>query len=301
MTNEQVTVLDPAPVEVKSPPSRRMISFRTGLALLPWVWDWFKEGVKRPFYSVYLRRLRGKVHTWQRPKHLGIIMDGNRRFARDSGFSHVIHGHARGAEKLQEVLGWCLEYEVPVVTVWCFSLENFQRSAEEVEALLGLFEHKARQLASDEQVHRRQVRVRFIGRLELLPESLREEIRRVEDATREYDQGTLNIAMAYGGREEIADAFRRHVRDRLAEGEDVETILEDLDVSHIGSCLYTSGQPEPDLILRTSGELRLSGFLLWQSAYSEFYFCDTNWPAFREIDFLRAVRAYDERQRRFGR
>ncbi len=301
MTNEQVTILDPAPVEVKSSPRRRTMSLRTGLALLPWVWDGFKEGVKRPFYSVYLRRLRSKVHTWRRPKHLGIIMDGNRRFARDFGFSHVIHGHARGADKLQEVLGWCLEYEVPVVTVWCFSLENFQRSAEEVEDLLGLFEHKARQLASDEQVHQRKVRVRFIGRLELLPESLREEIRRVEDATRDYDQGTLNIAMAYGGREEIADAFRRHVRARLAEGQDVETILEDLDVSHIGSCLYTSGQPEPDLILRTSGELRLSGFLLWQSAYSEFYFCDTNWPAFREIDFLRAVRAYDERQRRFGR
>ncbi len=301
MTNEQVTILDPAPVEVKSASSRRVISLRTGLALLPWIWDWAKEGVKRPFYSVYLRRLRAKVHAWRRPKHLGIIMDGNRRFARDSGLSHVIHGHARGADKLQEVLGWCLDYEVPVVTVWCFSLENFQRSAEEVEALLGLFEHKTRQLADDEQVHRRQVRVRFIGRLELLPESLREEIRRVEAATLDYDQGTLNIAMAYGGREEIADAFRRHVRSRLAEGEAVETILEDLDVSHIGSCLYTSGQPEPDLILRTSGELRLSGFLLWQSAYSEFYFCDTNWPAFREIDFLRAVRAYDERQRRFGR
>ena len=301
MTHEQVTTLGPSTVEAQTHRGLRSPSWKLGWALLPWVWDAIKEGIKRPFYSVYLRRLRSKVHTWRRPEHLGIVMDGNRRFALEAGFHRVIHGHARGADKLQEVLGWCLDYEVPVVTVWCFSLENFKRSAEEVEDLLGLFEHKTRQLADDEQVHRRQVRVRFIGRLELLPESLREEIRRVEQATAHYEQGTLNVAMAYGGREEIADAFRDHVRRRLADGLPIESILDDLDVSHIGSCLYTSGQPEPDLILRTSGELRLSGFLLWQSANSEFYFCDTNWPAFREIDFLRAIRAYDLRQRRFGR
>ena len=301
MTHEHVTTLDPHTVKVE--PHRKGVrsSLRAGLALMPWVWEAVKGGLKKPFYSVYLRRLKSKAHTWRRPKHLGIVMDGNRRFAIEAGFRRVIHGHLRGADKLQEVLGWCLDYEVPVVTVWCFSLENFQRSAEEVEDLLGLFEHKTRQLVDDEEVHRRRVKVRFIGRLELLPESLREEIRRVEEATASYDQGTLNIAMAYGGREEIADAFRDHVRSRLAQGQLVEEILEDLDVSHIGSCLYTSGQPEPDLILRTSGELRLSGFLLWQSANSEFYFSDTNWPAFREIDFLRAIRAYDQRQRRFGR
>ncbi len=156
-------------------------------------------------------------------------------------------------------------------------------------------------MADSEEIHRRRVRVRFIGRLELLPESLRKEIQRLERLTADYDQGTLNIAMAYGGREEIADAFRCHVQARLKEGVAVERILAELDTESITPHLYTSGQPEPDLILRTSGELRLSGFLLWQSAYSEFYFCDSNWPAFREIDFLRALRSFDERQRRFGR
>jgi len=265
------------------------------------LWLRFKELVKRPFYSFYLQRLRAKARGWKHPNHLGVIMDGNRRFARDLGFLSAIHGHQRGAEKLQEVLQWCRDYEIPVVTVWCFSIENFQRSTEEVEALLGLFEDKAREMAEAPHVHEHRIRVRFIGRLELLPESLRREIERVQEATAKYEQFQLNIAMAYGGRQEIADAFKRHVAERLAAGEPVEEIVEGLDAHSIDPYLYTSGQPEPDLILRTSGEVRLSGFLLWQSAYSEFYFCDSNWPAFREIDFLRALRAYDERQRRFGR
>lgn len=267
----------------------------------PLLWELVKNKIKTPFYSLYLRRLRAKAADWQRPHHLGIIMDGNRRFARQLGFGSVAHGHRKGADKLQEVLSWCLEYDIKVVTVWSFSLENFQRSTEEVETLLGLFEDKAREMADSEEIHRRRVRVRFIGRLELLPESLRKEIERLERLTADYDQGTLNIAMAYGGREEIADAFRCHVRARLQEGVSVEQILDELGTESITPHLYTSGQPEPDLILRTSGELRLSGFLLWQSAYSEFYFCDSNWPAFREIDFLRALRSFDERQRRFGR
>lgn len=269
----------------------------------PWatIWEVFKSKVKIPFYSFYLKRLRQHAATWQIPRHLGIIMDGNRRFARQLGLDRVLHGHKKGADKLQEVLSWCLQYKVPVVTVWCFSIENFQRSAEEVEGLLGLFEDRAREMADNEEIHRRRVRVRFIGRLELLPESLRQEIDRLESLTADYDQGTLNIAMAYGGREEIADAFKRHVHSRLALGVPVEQILDEIDTESITPHLYTSGQPEPDLILRTSGELRLSGFLLWQSAYSEFYFCDTNWPAFREIDFLRALRSFDERQRRFGK
>ena len=267
----------------------------------PLYWEMIKSRIKTPFYSLYLRRLRAKAAEWRKPRHLGIIMDGNRRFARQLGFGTVVHGHRKGAEKLQEVLSWCLEYNIDVVTVWSFSLENFQRSTEEVEGLLGLFEDKAREMAESEEIHRRRVRVRFIGRIELLPESLRNEIERLERVTADYDQGTLNIAMAYGGREEIADAFRCHVEARLAENVPIGQILKELDSDSITPHLYTSGQPEPDLILRTSGELRMSGFLLWQSAYSELYFCDTNWPAFREIDFLRALRSFDERQRRFGR
>lgn len=264
-------------------------------------WHWLKEWIKRPFYALYLRRLRAKADQWKKPRHLGMIMDGNRRFARQLGFSNALEGHQRGADKLHEVLQWCHETNVPVITAWCFSIENFQRSTQEVEDLLGLFEDKTRRMAEEPHVHEKRIRVRFIGRLELLPESLRKEIARVEEATADYDQLQLNIAMAYGGREEIADAVRRHIADRAAEGTDLDTILKGLDADSITPYLYTSGMPEPDLILRTSGEVRLSGFLLWQSAHSEYYFSDANWPAFREIDFLRALRSYDLRQRRFGR
>ena len=264
-------------------------------------WEVLKGHLKQPFYALYLRRLRSKAYSWTRPNHLGLIMDGNRRFAQQCGMPSPLAGHMRGAEKLFDVLNWCYELEIPVVTVWCFSLDNFQRSAAEVEGLLRLFEDKTREMADGTQVHERQLRVRYIGRLDLLPESLRHEIERVEQATAGYRQLQLNIAMAYGGREEIADAFRRYIKDRTDQGASVEEILDGLDVSAIGSYLYTSGQPEPDLILRTSGEVRLSGFLLWQSAYSEFYFADSSWPAFREIDFLRALREFDKRQRRFGR
>lgn len=264
-------------------------------------WHWLKERIKRPFYALYLQRLKAKAHQWKKPRHLGVIMDGNRRFARQLGFSTALEGHHRGADKLHEVLQWCHATEIPVVTAWCFSIENFQRSTQEVEDLLGLFEDKTRRMAEEPEIHEKGMRVRFIGRLELLPESLRKEIAALEEATAGYDQLQLNIAMAYGGREEIADAVRRHLADRAAEGADLQTVSEHLDADSITPYLYTSGQPEPDLILRTSGEVRLSGFLLWQSAHSEYYFSDANWPAFREIDFLRALRAYDLRQRRFGR
>ncbi|MEM7585993.1 MAG: polyprenyl diphosphate synthase [Acidobacteriota bacterium] len=272
-----------------------------GVGLAGNVWQALKALIKQPFYSLYLRRLRTKSHLWRRPKHVGFIMDGNRRFARQAGFASALAGHRLGADKLHEVLRWCHDAEVPVVTVWCFSMENFQRSTREVEDLLGLFEDKTREMANGGQVHEHEIRVRFIGRLELLPESLRHEIARVEAATRNYNRLQLNIAMAYGGREEIADAFRRHISHRLESGTSIDEVLSNLDANSINPHLYTSGQPEPDLILRTSGEVRLSDFLLWQSAYSEFYFSDANWPAFREIDFLRALRAYDARQRRYGK
>ncbi|HEX9731041.1 MAG TPA: polyprenyl diphosphate synthase [Thermoanaerobaculia bacterium] len=298
--SDTASSLDPGGVlPVRELPARFWGS--VGAGALGAAWQTFKDLVKRPFYEIYLRRLRALAHTWSHPRHLGIIMDGNRRFARQIGFASALLGHHRGAEKLKEVLRWCSDLGVPVVTVWCFSIDNFQRSTEEVEGLLRLFEDQAREMADSDQVHRHQVRVRFIGRLELLPESLRQEIRRVEDATAGYDKLQLNVAMAYGGREEIADAFRRYMKDHLRPGADLDEVLGGIDGAALDPYLYTSGQPEPDLILRTSGEIRLSGFLLWQSCHCEFYFCDTNWPAFREIDFLRALRSYDERQRRFGR
>jgi short-chain Z-isoprenyl diphosphate synthase len=294
--NDRASSLDPCEFPELAPlsPGRRAAAYG-GMA-----WELFKGKLKQPFYAFYLRRLRAKAHTWKQPKHVGFIMDGNRRFARQAGFEALV-GHHRGADKLHDVLSWCSEAGVRFVTVWCFSLDNFQRSPEEVEGLLQLFEDKAREMAVSPQIHEREVRIRFIGRLELLPESLRAEIRRVEEATAGYRKLQLNVAMAYGGREEIADAFRRYVKNQMAAGEGLEDILKNLDPSSLDPHLYTSGQPEPDLILRTSGEIRLSGFLLWQSCHSEYYFSDTNWPAFRQIDFLRALRAYHDRQRRFGR
>lgn len=299
MSEDAGSLSTPASLPFPAPqvgPGRRSLASLLGLALRV-----AKDVVKTPFYLLYRHRLEALAHAWRRPRHIGVIMDGNRRFARSTGLFHALQGHERGAQKLHELLEWCYEADIPVVTVWCFSLENFQRSAEEVQGLLRLFEDKTREMADGDEVHRRRVRVRYIGKLELLPDSLRAEIRRVEAATAAYDQFELNIAMAYGGREEIADAFRSYMRDRLRQGMAVEEALAGLEAASIEPYLYTSGQPEPDLILRTSGEIRLSGFLLWQSAYSEFYFCETTWPAFRKIDFLRALRAYDHRQRRFGR
>jgi short-chain Z-isoprenyl diphosphate synthase len=241
------------------------------------------------------------VKEWDLPHHIGVIMDGNRRFARLTGLGNASLGHQRGAAKLQEVLSWCYEVGIPVVTVWSFSLDNFHRDTTEVESLLKLFEDKTREMVDHSDVHKNNVRVRYIGKLDLLPEGLQRAIGAVEEATAGYEKFRLNIAMAYGGREEITDAFQRYLADQAAQGQDLQAVAENFEEKAIEPYLYTNGLPEPDLILRTSGEVRLSGFLLWQSAYSEFYFCDSNWPAFRKIDFLRALRSYHERQRRFGR
>jgi len=265
------------------------------------LWRNAKDFVKSPFYWFYQRRLENGVKTWNLPQHIGFIMDGNRRFARAAGFSTVSQGHEKGAEKLFDVLNWCYDCGVRVVTVWSFSLDNFERDTTEVRSLLELFEAKARELAGSEEVHKRQLRDRFLGQIELLPESLRTAIREAEEATAHYTNCQLNIAMAYGGREEITEAFRRFLRDQKRRGNKIEEVIEQFEEDSIEPYLYTSGQPEPDLIFRTSGEVRLSGFLLWQSAYSEFYFCDTNWPALRRIDVLRALRSYHDRNRRMGR
>lgn len=260
-----------------------------------------KNLIKRPFYALYERRLSRAVKGWKLPHHIGIIMDGNRRFAREIGLASASEGHARGAEKLREVLSWCYEFDIPMVTVWSFSLDNLNRDTTEVEALLSLFERETHRLAEHSDVHTNQVKVRYLGKLEVLPESLQGAIAKAQDLTAGYDRFQLNIAMAYGGREEITEAFRRYLADHEKSGRSVAQVLATFDDGAIEPYLYTSGLPEPDLILRTSGEVRLSGFLLWQSAYSEFYFCDTHWPAFRRIDLLRALRSYHQRQRRFGR
>lgn len=254
-----------------------------------------------PFYRCYERRLARLAAMWRRPQHIGIILDGNRRHARMAGLGNVVAGHALGAEKLRTVLSWCCEFEIPVVTIWIFSLENFDRDPVEVTGLLSLIEEKTRAIATDEEIHKNEIRVRYIGRTELLPDGLQDAIRLAESATGNYRKFLLNVAIAYGGRDEITEACRRYVQERTDAGQPLVDVLAGLNPDVLDDYFYTSGSPDPDLILRTSGEVRLSGFLLWQSAYSEFYFCETYWPAFRKIDFLRALREFHHRHRRYGK
>jgi short-chain Z-isoprenyl diphosphate synthase len=252
-------------------------------------------------YRMYERRLLDEIRREPLPRHIGLILDGNRRFARRLGLTDIIQGHERGAAKLEEALEWFEELGIQMVTIWILSTENLTRPPEELRGLLSLIERRMRMAAADPKIHRRQVRIRAIGQLDLLPPSLREAIRIAEDATAAYENFFLNVAVGYGGRQEVVDAVKGLLRDwgrqRLSLGEIAERISADT----IGKYLYTYDLPDPDLIIRTSGEVRLSGFLLWQSAYSEYYFCDAYWPAFRKIDLLRAIRSFQQRQRRFGR
>ncbi len=252
-------------------------------------------------YRLYERRLLREIRQQPLPRHIGLILDGNRRFARQLGLADIVEGHQRGAAKLEEALEWLAELGIRMVTIWILSTENLMRPPEELEGLLTLIERKMRQTAVDPKIHRRQVRIRAIGRLDLLPPSLREAIRTAERATAGYENFWLNVAVGYGGRQEVVDAVRSLLRDWGRRGMNLEEIADRLTADVIGKYLYTYDLPDPDLIIRTSGEVRLSGFLLWQSAYSEYYFCDAYWPAFRKVDLLRAIRSYQQRQRRFGR
>ena len=278
---------------------RIISSFMRGfiMNLLPFI----KNRIKKLFYAAYQRRLEREASGWQIPYHIGIILDGNRRYAKEHGFMDIIKGHYDGANKLEEFLHWCDELGVKIVSIWIFSLDNFKREEYEVTGILGLIEKKMRELVTIEGLHKNQIKVRPMGKIELLPPSLQEAIRAAEEATKNYDKFILNVAVAYGGREEIIEAFRSHFKAELAKGKDPIQIADELSADKISPHLYTSDQPDPELIIRTSGEIRLGGFLLWQSAYSEYYFCDTYWPAFRKIDFLRAIRDYSHRQRRFGK
>ncbi len=229
------------------------------------------------------------------PRHIAIILDGNRRFAKKVGLNKL-QGHALGARKLEEVLDWCQELGVKYITVYAFSTENFNRSSEEVKALMDLFAEKFKKVAKDERVHKYKIRVRAIGDITHLPEQVRRAIEEAQKITQSYNGYTLNIAVGYGGRAELAEAVRK-ICERIKRG---ELKPSDVNESIINNYLYTAGMPDPDLVIRTSGEERLSGFLLWQSAYSELYFCEANWPEFNKIEFLRAVRTYQGRERRLG-
>jgi len=249
-------------------------------------------------YRLYQKWLRYQIKNGKKPEHIGIILDGNRRWARSSYDTLSGTGHPEGAKKVEEFLKWCLDLEIKTITLYAFSTENFQRPKEEVEEIMNLAEEYLQRIMKDETVHRYRVKIKALGRLNTLPESLRQMIERVEEQTKDYDGFYLNIAIAYGGRAEIIDATKKIVEE-VKKG---ETRLENIDETLFEKHLYTSHLPQqdPDLIIRTSGESRLSGFLLWQSAYSELFFIDVYWPDFREIDLERAIRDFGKRERRFG-
>lgn len=252
-------------------------------------------------YRLYERRLESELRGGPIPHHIGLILDGNRRFARRAGMRNVAEGHRKGADKIDDVLAWCEELLVPVVTMWALSTDNFQRDPEELMPLLGIIEAKIAELTEAQKQARLPRRIRVVGRTEMLPDSTREVIAHAEAETAAYHPFQLNIAVGYGGREEITDAVRRMIADRITRGDSLEGVAAGLEPDEIARYLYFDETPDPDLIIRTSGEVRMSGFLLWQSAYSEYYFCDAYWPDFRRIDFLRAIRSFQQRQRRHGR
>ncbi|MDQ6526687.1 isoprenyl transferase [Nocardioides sp. LHD-245] len=254
--------------------------------------DW-KRGVRRVLYPAYearmLRRMPGNL-----PKHIGVMLDGNRRWAKAVG-RDTAHGHRAGAANIEPLLGWCDEVGIEVVTLWLLSTDNLNRPAGELEPLLEIIAD-----AVDSLADQRRWRLHPVGALDLLPAGTAKRLKTAAEATADVDGMIVNVAVAYGGRREIADAVRSLLTEHAAKGTSLDELAHVIDIEHIEEHLYTKGQPDPDLVIRTSGEQRLGGFLLWQSARSEFYFCEAYWPDFRRVDFLRAIRAYAQRERRFG-
>ncbi|MGW4222420.1 isoprenyl transferase [Streptomyces bauhiniae] len=243
---------------------------------------------------VYARRVEGHLDHASVPEHIGVIMDGNRRWAKAAG-SSTVHGHRAGAEKIEEFLGWCDETDVKVVTLWLLSTDNFDRPQDELGPLLDIIDGVVRTLAEDGRW-----RVHHVGTPDLLPAGMQQTLKQAAESTAHVDGIVVNVAIGYGGRQEIADAVRSMLADAQDKGVSMAELAESVDVDMIGRHLYTGAQPDPDLVIRTSGEQRLSGFMLWQTAHSEYYFCEVFWPAFRKVDFLRALRDYAARHRRYG-
>jgi short-chain Z-isoprenyl diphosphate synthase len=253
-----------------------------------------------PAYSLYTSRLRTRVGAAPLPHHVAVILDGNRRWATSVGLSGLGAGHRHGADKLDELLSWCIELGIGELTVWALSGENLsRRDGDELGALLVILGEKLSALA--ERHGPRGVRIRVFGRIASLPPDLAATVRRVEEDTAGNAGLCLNVAVGYSGRNELVDATKALIRALAAAEVPPEEMADRVDADAIERNLYTADHSDPELIIRTSGEMRLSGFLPWQSSHSEFYFTDVYWPAFRELDFLRAVRTFQQRERRFGR
>ena len=251
-------------------------------------------GLRQLLYGAYERRLAASLTPSTLPRHIGVILDGNRRWARAYG-ERVSEGHRKGADKIHELLSWCEEVGVEVVTLWLLSTDNLNRPQEELSELVRIIEKAVGDLARTGRW-----RVHPVGAVDLLPAETTALLKEVDESTRDISGVLVNVAIGYGGRREIADAVRSLLNEHASRGTSIEDLAQLLDVEHIAEHLYTRGQPDPDLVIRTSGEQRLSGFLLWQSAHSEFHFCEAYWPDFRKVDFLRALRSYAARNRRFG-
>ena len=251
-------------------------------------------GLRDLVYRLYEHRLETKLSKDSVPRHVGVIIDGNRRWARAMGMRDVATGHRKGADKISELLSWCRETGVEVVTVWMLSNDNLNRPREELEPLLRIIEDVTRELVGEGW------RISPVGALDLLPDRTANVLKNAKEASSHRPGLIVNVAVGYGGRREIADAVRSLLQEHASKGASIEDLVEVLDVEHIAEHLYTRGQPDPDLLIRTSGEQRLSGFMLWQSAHSEFYFHEAYWPDFRRVDFLRALRDYAARNRRYG-
>jgi short-chain Z-isoprenyl diphosphate synthase len=258
-----------------------------------WTVDW-KERVRRVLYPAYEARMVKALPADRIPQHVGVMLDGNRRWAKSVGEDSA-HGYRAGAANIEPLLEWCGEVGVRVVTLWLLSTDNLNRPSSQLTGLLRIIEGAVAALAEQ---HR--WRLHPVGALDMLPAGTAQVLKDAEDRTRDVDGLLVNIAVGYGGRREIADAVRSLLQEHATRGTSLEELAEVIDVEHIAEHLYTKGQPDPDLVIRTSGEQRLGGFLLWQSAQSEFYFCEAYWPDFRKVDFLRAIRAYSQRERRYG-
>ncbi len=249
-------------------------------------------------YSTYEHRLTAELDPTALPQHVAVLADGNRRWARANAPGRpLVTGYRAGAAKLKDFVEWCDELGISIVTLWVLSTDNLRRAdAEELEPLLEVIADLVEGMAATGRW-----RVQPVGALDLLPAAVADRLRAAEQATQDSDGMHINIAVSYGGRHELLDAVRDLLREKAAQGRTIEEVAETLDIDEIAEHLYTAGQPDPDLIIRTSGEQRLSGFLMWQSAHSEFYFCEALWPDFRKVDFIRALRSYAQRERRYGR
>jgi short-chain Z-isoprenyl diphosphate synthase len=259
-----------------------------------------KPAIKSVLYPLYERRLFANLDFTQTPRHVGVILDGNRRWSKANpaadGDTSTSRGHKAGAEKIIDLLDWCEESKVEVLTIWLLSNQNLSRPPAELEPLLAIIADTVNDLAS-----RRRWEIRPVGSMELLPKELVDQLNDVASKTKGIKGVLINVAIGYGGRSEIADAVKSIITAPANAEKSAAEIASSISVDEIGRHLYTAGLPDPDLVIRTSGEQRLGGFLLWQSAHSEFYFCEAYWPDFRRVDFLRALRAYSQRNRRFGK